>query len=81
MLKNFLPNEHVESVHEISPLVLKDKGIKGVITDLDNTLVPWDAPDATEEIVEWFQRMHKHGIKVIIASNNNEKRVKLFLNL
>ncbi|MCP3030387.1 YqeG family HAD IIIA-type phosphatase [Halobacillus sp. A1] len=78
MLKNFLPNEHVDSVYDINPLVLKDKGIKGVITDLDNTLVAWDKPDATEEIVEWFQLMNRHGIQVIIASNNNENRVKLF---
>ncbi|MFC7060707.1 YqeG family HAD IIIA-type phosphatase [Halobacillus seohaensis] len=78
MLRNFLPNEHVGSVHDINPLVLKDKGIKGIITDLDNTLVAWDAPDATEEIIEWFQLMDENGIQVIIASNNNENRVKLF---
>ncbi|WP_082233765.1 YqeG family HAD IIIA-type phosphatase [Halobacillus massiliensis] len=78
MLKLFLPNEHVESVHHIDPVELKNKGIKGVITDLDNTLVAWDRPDATEEIIEWFKKMDDQGIRVIIASNNNEKRVKLF---
>ncbi|RDY71969.1 YqeG family HAD IIIA-type phosphatase [Halobacillus sp. SY10] len=78
MLKNFLPDEHVPSVFDIDPDQLKDKGIKGVITDLDNTLVAWDEPDATEDIKGWFKKMSDHGIQVTIASNNNEARVKLF---
>ncbi|CDQ18071.1 hypothetical protein SAMN05192559_102186 [Halobacillus karajensis] len=78
MLKNFLPDEHVPSVFDIEPEKLKDKGIKGVVTDLDNTLVAWDVPDATDEIKQWFKQMNDHGIQVTIASNNNEARVKLF---
>lgn len=78
MLKNFLPDEHVPSVFDIEPKQLKDKGIKGVITDLDNTLVAWDVADATEDIRDWFKIMNDHGIQVTIASNNNEARVKLF---
>lgn len=78
MLKYFLPDEHVPSVFDIDPIELKNKGIKGVITDLDNTLVAWDVPDATEDIRKWFQMMNGHGIQLMIASNNNEARVKLF---
>ncbi|WP_163526423.1 YqeG family HAD IIIA-type phosphatase [Halobacillus ihumii] len=78
MFKHFLPNEHVQSIQDIDPESLKEKGIKGIITDLDNTLVAWDEPDATEEIVSWFRLMNHHGIQVTIASNNNENRVKLF---
>ncbi|QAS54119.1 YqeG family HAD IIIA-type phosphatase [Halobacillus litoralis] len=78
MLKKFLPNEHVPSVFDIDPNELKEKGIKGVITDLDNTLVAWDVADATEDIKTWFQKMNDHGIQVTIASNNKEARVKLF---
>ena len=78
MLNNFLPNEHVPSVFDIDPLALKEKGVKGVITDLDNTLVAWDVEDATDEIKRWFKKMNDHGIQVTIASNNKEARVKLF---
>ncbi|WP_404453102.1 YqeG family HAD IIIA-type phosphatase [Virgibacillus necropolis] len=78
MLKNFLPNEHVKSVFDIQPAILKQKGIKGVITDLDNTLVAWDVKNATPEIINWFKQMRDHDIKVMIISNNKQERVKIF---
>ncbi|GIO27615.1 YqeG family HAD IIIA-type phosphatase [Ornithinibacillus bavariensis] len=78
MLKRFLPNEHVKSIYEIDPLTLKEKGIKGIITDLDNTLVPWDVKEATPEVINWFKQMKDNGIKVTIISNNKEERVKMF---
>lgn len=78
MLKNFLPDEHVKSIFDISPEHLKSRGIKGIITDLDNTLVEWDRPNATPQLIEWFDHMKKNGILVTIVSNNHEIRVKSF---
>ncbi|MEJ9209969.1 YqeG family HAD IIIA-type phosphatase [Bacillus smithii] len=78
MIKAFLPNEQVKSIFDIDPTALKKRGIKGIITDLDNTLVEWNRPSATPELEEWFNRMKKHGIQVTIVSNNNEDRVKAF---
>ncbi|WP_284140468.1 MULTISPECIES: YqeG family HAD IIIA-type phosphatase [unclassified Virgibacillus] len=78
MLNKFLPNEHVKSIFDIDPASLKEKGIKGVITDLDNTLVAWDVRDATSEVVQWFKLLKDHGISVMIISNNNQDRVKIF---
>jgi uncharacterized protein len=68
----------VKSVFDITPERLMEKGIKGIITDLDNTLVEWDRPSATPDLVEWFKNIRNHGIQVTIVSNNNEKRVKAF---
>ncbi len=73
-----MPNEHVKSVFEIQPQKLKELGIKGIITDLDNTLVPWDVKDATDEVITWFALMNDAGIKITIISNNKEDRVKAF---
>ncbi|WP_228409660.1 YqeG family HAD IIIA-type phosphatase [Radiobacillus deserti] len=78
MLRRFLPNEHVKSVFDIKPEDLKAKAIKGIITDLDNTLVAWDVADATPEIIDWFKSMEENNIKITIISNNKEERVKLF---
>ncbi|AIM15683.1 MULTISPECIES: YqeG family HAD IIIA-type phosphatase [Neobacillus] len=78
MLKQFLPDEHVKSILDIKPEQLKSRGIKGIITDLDNTLVEWDRPSATPALIQWFEEMKKHQILVTIVSNNNEDRVKAF---
>jgi HAD superfamily phosphatase (TIGR01668 family) len=78
VLKIFLPDEHVKSILDIHPEDLKKRGIKGIITDLDNTLVEWDRPNATPELIKWFEQIKKHNILVTIVSNNNEVRVKEF---
>lgn len=78
MYSYFIPSEFVRSVFHITPEMLKDKGIKAIITDLDNTLVEWDRPDATPKLIEWFASIRAAGIQVTIVSNNNELRVKSF---
>ncbi|MBA2873559.1 YqeG family HAD IIIA-type phosphatase [Thermaerobacillus caldiproteolyticus] len=78
MLNYFLPSQYAKSVFDITPEMLKEKGVKGIITDLDNTLVEWDRPSATPELTQWFQSMKNAGIKVIIVSNNNKNRVQSF---
>ncbi|WP_080952223.1 YqeG family HAD IIIA-type phosphatase [Heyndrickxia coagulans] len=78
ILKNFLPDRQVKSVLSIRPEELKKHGIKAIITDLDNTLVEWDRPSAPPKLVQWFQDMQEHHIKIMIVSNNNEMRVKTF---
>jgi uncharacterized protein len=76
--RKFLPSEFVKSVFDISPERLLEKGIRGIITDLDNTLVEWDRPEATPKLVIWLKSMKDAGIQVTIVSNNSELRVKSF---
>ncbi|MFD1207031.1 YqeG family HAD IIIA-type phosphatase [Sporosarcina contaminans] len=78
MYNYFLPDEYVKNIFQISPEKLKEKGIKGIITDLDNTLVEWDRPEATPEITEWVKQMNDAGLQVTILSNNNNERVQTF---
>lgn len=78
MLNNFLPNEYVKSVLHITPERLVESGIKGIITDLDNTLVEWDRADATEDIEAWVQSMRDAGLQITIVSNNDVNRVGRF---
>ena len=63
------PSQVVESVRELSPESLKAKGIEAVITDLDNTLVPWRHYEIMPGVVEWLAALEMAGIKICIASN------------
>lgn len=78
MLKRLLPDLHVNTVYDIDLEALKNRGIKGIITDLDNTLIEWDRPTATPELAEWINNVQHAGFKIVIVSNNNEERVKKF---
>lgn len=75
MLKSFKPTWMVESIYQITPEQLKRENIKAVLTDLDNTLIAWNNPEATEETLEWIQLMRENDIKVMILSNNTKNRV------
>lgn len=78
LYKRFMPKEFVNSVYDVTPEKLHALGIKGIITDLDNTLVEWDRADATPELMAWLKLIQDSGIQVIIVSNNKEARVKQF---
>lgn len=76
MLGIFKPTWMVESIYNISPEQLKKIGVEVVLTDLDNTLIAWNMPEATEETLEWIQWMREAGIQVVIISNNSGNRVE-----
>ena len=78
MFKRFLPNRMLKDIYLLTPEYLKAQGIKGMITDLDNTLIRFDAPDATPELSAWFQSFLDAGIQVVVCSNNSEARVSAF---
>ncbi|MBO6089224.1 MAG: YqeG family HAD IIIA-type phosphatase [Lachnospiraceae bacterium] len=78
MFKKFKPDMDVKSVYDIDFDDLYNEGIKGIIFDIDNTLVAHDAPynDQSDELV---QSLIDKGFKLFILSNNDEDRVKLFI--
>ncbi|GEB31885.1 MULTISPECIES: YqeG family HAD IIIA-type phosphatase [Brevibacillus] len=77
-LNKLMPSQFVESIHHIDIDQLKRNKIRAVITDLDNTLVEWDRPEATPEVIDWLARMQEAGIQVTVVSNNNKERVHRF---
>ena len=75
-LKQLHPDWVTGSVYELNWEALAGK-YRGVIFDIDNTLVPHGAP-ADERAVELFRRIHGLGMKTMLVSNNGEERVKPF---
>jgi len=76
----FHPKKYFENITQISPKWLEKQSIKGILTDLDDTLVPYDVPLPTDELINWFKTLHENGIKILIISNNGESRVQAFCN-
>ena len=69
---------HVPSVFNIDYQKLYQKGYRGIIFDLDNTLVH-HGDDSTPEIDALFHTIHGIGLKTIILSDNTEERILCFL--
>lgn len=74
----FKPTYALRSITEITPAALKKRGIKALILDVDNTLTTHNNPVPAEGISEWIEDMKKHGVKLLIVSNNNAERVTPF---
>lgn len=77
MLETFYPDVWVDSAYEIDYEGYYGEGYRGIIYDVDNTLVPHGAP-ADERAVALFERLHRIGFSVMLLSNNKEPRVKSF---
>lgn len=78
MLDLFLPNKQIKTIYDIDSSILKEKGIKGIVVDLDNTLVAWDQAYVTEDILTWFKELERNDIKYVVFSNNHADRVATF---
>lgn len=77
MLRRFYPDQEMESSYCINYEDLFNRGFRGIIFDIDNTLVPHGAP-ADEKAVKLFERLRNIGFETLLLSNNKEPRVKSF---
>lgn len=81
MLDLLCPNVYLESIYELDLNKLKQKGISGIITDLDNTLIAWNDNTVYPKLDEWFRMLKEENFKVCIVSNNSRGRVKIFSDM
>ena len=74
-MKRFYPNKYYDSIFDIDLNSLKEKGIKSLLIDLDNTIIPRKEREVSEDLKEWFAKLFNEGFKVCIISNNWKARV------
>lgn len=78
MIKKLYPTAYIASIYDMDVEGLKKQGIKGIIFDIDNTLVPYDVVHPTEEVIEFFTKLQEEGFKITLVSNNTKDRVMKF---
>lgn len=74
----FFPDVYAKNIYKINYQKLKEKGIKCLIFDLDNTLVPIRSTKPTKENKELLAYLDDLEFKVILMSNSGKKRVEPF---
>ena len=69
---NWYPKLYLNNIKEITPQILKKHQLKGLILDVDNTLIDYHKNILTGA-QKWIKQMEQEGIKLCIVSNSNQK--------
>lgn len=77
VLDLFIPDVYAQSIYTINYKKLKKNGIKCLLFDLDNTIVPYKVSEPDQKIKELFARLET-DFKVIIVSNSGKPRLRPF---
>ena len=78
MFRNFYADAYFDKITSVSPDYLKEKNIKGLILDIDNTLIGHNVPLPDETVLNHLREFEKEGILLCVVSNNRYERVKSF---
>ncbi len=80
MFERFFPDEYLDSAYVVNYKKLYQEGYRGLLFDVDNTLVPHGAP-ADERAIQLFKELRDIGFSCCLVSNNKKKRVAPFASL
>ena len=76
-MEKYVPDIYSKSIYSINYDKLKEQGIKCLLFDLDNTLVPYNVKEADEKTKQIFEQL-KSNFNVILFSNSPKTRLKNF---
>ena len=75
---SLLPKYILPEVTDLSPEFLQDKGVRLLMLDFDNTIIPYTTNVPTEKVVAWLEEIKNAGIQLCVVSNSQKERVKNF---
>ena len=74
----FVPTVITDALTDLSPQYLKERGIRLLMMDFDNTIVPYTTNIPTEQMERWLQMMVQSDIQLCVVSNSKRDRVRVF---
>ncbi|MDO5568508.1 MAG: YqeG family HAD IIIA-type phosphatase [bacterium] len=77
-LETFVPDMYQKSIYTIDYQKLKNKGIKCILLDLNNTSVATTIKEPTEKLINLVDELKYMGFKVILFSNDSKRRLEPF---
>ncbi len=78
MKLSFLPFAITERLTDLTPGYLRDQGIRLLMLDFDNTIVPYTTSTPTKAMTDWLRTMNGSDIQLCVVSNSKRGRVKIF---
>ena len=77
-MNKFYPDRYYDDIYMARPELFTERGIKGIIFDIDNTLAPYEEELPNENVRNYLSELEKKGIKIAFVSNNHKERVEKF---
>lgn len=77
-MKILTPTYYEDNIFNINLEDLRNQGVRLILTDIDNTIVPYGTPVPTAKILSWFNKAKELGFDFCILSNNDEERISSF---
>lgn len=68
------PKMCAQTLADVDIDMLENNGIKAVILDLDNTILPWKDCDVPDRSMDWIRKAKERGISLCIVSNTHNPR-------
>ena len=75
---SLLPNFITDAVTDLTPGFLQEQGVRLLMLDFDNTIVPYTTNHPTEEMAAWLSKMTESSVRLCVVSNSHNDRVKIF---
>ena len=75
---SLLPKIIVPALTDVTAELLHSRGIKLLMLDFDNTIVPYTTSIPTDAMQNWLQTMVNSDIPLCVVSNSHKDRVKIF---
>ncbi len=69
------PNRFAPRLCDVSLADLAANGFRGIIVDLDNTLVGYGRAEVMKDHLDWVAQAHESGFRIVMLSNNFSDRV------
>ena len=77
---SFLPRHIYSSLTAIRPGKLHELGVRLLMLDFDNTIVPYTTDEPTGEMRQWLQEAGESAVQICVVSNSKRGRVVEFCN-
>ncbi|MDR7416844.1 MAG: YqeG family HAD IIIA-type phosphatase [Armatimonadota bacterium] len=76
MIRWIVPRRVVHQITEVAPSELIALGIRGLILDLDNTLLAPSEEEPPAEVVAWLEDLRRVGLRTVLVSNALPSRIR-----
>lgn len=73
MIEYCRPKEYLDSIYQIDFNALRKKGIKGIILDLDETLLPREMLEISPVLFSFIENLKELGFSIFLISNSSKE--------